>query len=148
MSIKDYEGGIITKNPTTPTGPFQDGAASGVWTMDQAAEYTKQGVWPTAGNLSPEQYVEGVFSTYLYTGTGSALNIVNNIDLAAKGGLVWTKRRTSSNSHWFLDSVRGGDQIIRSNTNESQFTSAGLEITSFNSDGYTLGTASSPVSLT
>jgi hypothetical protein len=110
--------------------------------MDQAAEYTKQGVWPTAGNLSPEQYVEGVFSTYLYTGTGSALNIVNNIDLAAKGGLVWTKRRTSSNSHWFLDSVRGGDQIIRSNTNESQFTSAGLEITSFNSDGYTLGTAS------
>lgn len=142
MSIKDYEGGIITKNPTTPTGPFQDGAASGVWTMDEAAEYTKQGVWPTAGNVNPEQYVEGVFSTYLYTGTGSALNIVNNIDLAAKGGLVWTKRRTSANSNWFLDSVRGGDQIIRSNTSDAQFTSAGLEITSFNSDGYTLGTAS------
>jgi hypothetical protein len=97
-----------------------------------------------AGNAAGDPlYVEDVFSTYLYTGTGSSLPIVNGIDLADSGGLVWTKRRTSANSNWFLDSERGGTQIIRSNTTEGQFTSAGLEITSFNSDGYTLGTANS-----
>ena len=95
-----------------------------------------------AGNAGGDNlYVEDVFSTYLYTGTGASLPIVNGIDLADAGGLVWTKRRTSANSNWFLDSERGGNQIIRSNTTEAQFTSAGLEITSFNSDGYTLGTA-------
>ena len=82
------------------------------------------------------------FSTTLYTGTGSALTINNGIDLSTDGGLVWTKRRNSANSNWFLDTERGGNKIIRSNTTEAEFTSAGLEITSFNTDGYTLGTAS------
>ena len=82
-----------------------------------------------------------IFSTTLYTGTGSSLAINNGINLASDGGLVWTKRRSSANSNWFLDSVRGGNQILRSNTAEGQFTSSGLEITSFNSNGYTLGTA-------
>ena len=85
--------------------------------------------------------IEDVFSTYLYTGTGSSLTITNEIDLAGEGGLVWTKRRNSANSNWFLDTERGGNQIIRSNTTDAQFTSSGLEITSFNADGYTLGTA-------
>jgi len=103
---------------------------------------SKKMLQAAAGNAGGGSlYAEDVFSTYLYTGTGSSLPIVNGIDLADSGGLVWTKRRTSANSNWFLDSERGGTQIIRSNTTEGQFTSAGLEITSFNSDGYTLGTA-------
>ncbi len=96
----------------------------------------------TSGTGSDELYVDDVFSTTIYTGTGSALTITNNIDLDSEGGLVWTKRRNASNSHWFLDSVRGGSNILRSNTTEAQFTSSNLEITSFNSAGYTLGTAS------
>ena len=42
MSIKQYPGGIITKNPTAPT----TSAAKGIWTLDQAQNYTKQGIWP------------------------------------------------------------------------------------------------------
>ena len=57
MSIKDWSGGIITKNPVVPAGPYQDGAASGVWTLDQAANYTKQGIWPIAGNSFPQRAV-------------------------------------------------------------------------------------------
>ena len=30
-----YQGSFITKTPITPSGPFQCGAASGVWTIDQ-----------------------------------------------------------------------------------------------------------------
>lgn len=108
----------------------------------------KNGVQPTryveglgtvvAGTDGPS----GLFSTTLYTGTGASLAINNGLNLSGDGGLVWTKRRSSANSNWFLDSVRGGSQILRSNTTEAQFTSSGLEITSFNSNGYTLGTAS------
>ena len=42
MSIKQYPGGIITKNPTAPTTTV----ASGIWTVDQAQNYAKQGIWP------------------------------------------------------------------------------------------------------
>lgn len=42
MSIKQFPGGIITKNPTAPT----TSTAQGIWTLDQAQNYTKQGIWP------------------------------------------------------------------------------------------------------
>ena len=42
MSIKQYPGGIVTKNPTAPTTTV----ASGIWTVDQAQSYAKQGIWP------------------------------------------------------------------------------------------------------
>jgi trimeric autotransporter adhesin len=41
MSEK-YPGGIITKNPTEPT----TSVAAGMWTVQQAAAYTKIGLWP------------------------------------------------------------------------------------------------------
>jgi hypothetical protein len=44
-----WPGGIIRKTPVTPTGPLQTGAASGVWSLADAAYWTKQGLWPTAG---------------------------------------------------------------------------------------------------
>jgi hypothetical protein len=44
-----WPGGIIRKTPVTPAGPFQNGAASGVWSLADAAYWTKQGLWPIAG---------------------------------------------------------------------------------------------------
>jgi hypothetical protein len=46
-----------------------------------------------AGNAGESLYVEDVFSTYLYTGTGAAQTITNGIDLDGEGGLVWIKKR-------------------------------------------------------
>ena len=42
MSIKQFPGGIITQNPTAPT----TASAKGIWTLDQASNYVKQGIWP------------------------------------------------------------------------------------------------------
>lgn len=42
MSIKQFPGGIITKNPTAPT----TSSAKGIWTLDQATQYAKAGTWP------------------------------------------------------------------------------------------------------
>ena len=48
--MRTYQGSIITKTPITPSGPYQCGAASGVWTIDQMVGWQKAGLWPTAGN--------------------------------------------------------------------------------------------------
>ena len=84
-------------------------------------------------------YIEQIFSTYLYTGTGASLPIVNGIDLDAEGGLVWTKSRTSAAQHKWYDSARGVSFAIESNTTDANQTEV-TGITSFNSNGYTYGT--------
>jgi hypothetical protein len=93
-----------------------------------------------SGGGGPE-YVEDVFSTYLYTGNDSVNNIVNGIDLAGEGGLVWIKSRQSATNHALYDTERGVQKYLRSNTSEAQGTNtAGTHgLTSFNSDGFTLG---------
>jgi alpha-tubulin suppressor-like RCC1 family protein len=47
MSIQ-YPGGFITKSPPAVVGPVdgEGGSAPGVWTLDQAMGYEKQGLWP------------------------------------------------------------------------------------------------------
>jgi hypothetical protein len=132
MSEK-YPGGLITKTPVTPAGPYQTGAASGVWTRDQQLQYQQQGIWPTAGLTPP--YIEDVFSTYLYTGTGAAQTITNNIDLSGKGGLVWAKVRNDGNYHALFDTNRGVLKRIQSDTTNQEATVGG-SLTSFNSNGF------------
>jgi len=82
-------------------------------------------------------YIEEVFSTYLYTGNGTTQTITNNIDLSTKGGLVWIKDRGDTWQHTLTDSARGTGQYLGSNiTNGNQpwnadaptFTATGLTI--------------------
>jgi alpha-tubulin suppressor-like RCC1 family protein len=51
MSTK-YSGGVIKSSPVVPAGSYQNSSASGVWTMEQAGYWIKQGNWPTAGAVS------------------------------------------------------------------------------------------------
>jgi hypothetical protein len=98
------------------------------------------GVAPAAA----ANYIEDVFSTYLYTGNGTYTPnagtniIINGIDLAAKGGLVWCKDRNNVNNNVLLDSTRGGSKYLFSNNTDAQDTQTGYGITSFNSNGFTL----------
>jgi len=89
-------------------------------------------------------YIEDVFSTYLYTGTNTnPNNIVNGIDLSTKGGMVWCKARSAVNSNTIWDSARGVKNFLitnatNANTNlTSTYPTYGLQ--SFNTDGFTLG---------
>ena len=61
-------------------------------------------------------YIEDVFSTYLYTGTGAALTITNGIDLSTKGGLVWTKKRNFPINHFLFDTLRGANYALFSSS--------------------------------
>jgi len=83
-----------------------------------------------------DTYVDDVFSTYVYTGEGGSQGIVNGIDLASEGGLVWTKTRSVERAHNLFDTERGGREYLNSDTTEpSNQRSSGAE---FNSNGFTL----------
>ena len=83
------------------------------------------------------EYVEDVFSTYLYTGNGSTQTITNGIDLAGEGGLVWIKRREIG-YHVVSDTERGFNYKLHPNTANSNLYDNNA-ITSFNSDGFAVG---------
>ena len=85
-------------------------------------------------------YIENVFSTYLYTGNNSTQSIVNGIDLSTYGGLVWIKNRQQPGYyHTLVDTVRGPSKQIYSNDTDAQYTATGLDVTAFTSTGFTLG---------
>jgi len=134
---EQYPGGFITKSPPTPSGPYANSSATGLWNLSQQAAYKQQGLWPTQGNASPDSFIENLFSTYLYTGNGSTQTITNGINLSTNGGMVWLKDRSSGQSHALSDTVRGvgSSKQLQSNT-----TSAGTTdtLTGFTASGFTL----------
>ena len=85
-------------------------------------------------------YVDDVFSTYVWEGTGADQDIINGVDLDGEGGMVWVKQRTGGAvSHSLYDTERGATQVLMSNSNSSEYAlDTGLK--SFNSDGFTHGT--------
>ena len=94
------------------------------------------------GVAAVPNYIEDVFSTYLYTGTGSAITINNGIDLSTKGGLVWIKNRTGAQSHNLYDTARGRAYRLASQSTAAQTGPSGStnDLTSFNTNGFSLGT--------
>ena len=82
-------------------------------------------------------YIEEVFSTYLYTGNFSTQTITNNIDLSGEGGLLWIKNRTSAGSNILFDTARGADNLLQTNQTDAQFNSVGY-MSTFNSNGFGL----------
>ena len=94
-----------------------------------------------AGQPSGSVNVADVFSTHLYTGNASANhNIVNGIDLAGEGGMTWIKVR-SAQWHRLYDTERGYTHQLSTNSTNAQGTSDATKFTSFNSDGFTVGTS-------
>ena len=90
------------------------------------------------GVAAVPNYIEDVFSTWLYTGNGSTQTITNGIDLAGKGGMVWGKTRDAVVSHTITDTVRGVDKEIFPNLTDAQATRAtGTgSVYAFNSNGF------------
>jgi hypothetical protein len=86
-------------------------------------------------------YIEDVFSTYLYTGTGATQTITNGIDLSTKGGLVWIKQRSGTQDHTIFDTSRGVNNYLRSNSTGAQNPGGAYTdlLTAYNTTGFSLG---------
>jgi len=78
------------------------------------------------------------FNTKIYTGNGSAGHSITGVGF--QPDWVWIKTRSDSNNHTIFDAVRGVTKRLRSNQNNAENTSSG--VTSFDSDGFTVGTDS------
>tara|TARA_B100001996_G_scaffold107927_1_gene81511 strand:+ start:182 stop:2884 length:2703 start_codon:yes stop_codon:yes gene_type:complete len=97
------------------------------------------------GGASKSPYIEDVFSTYLYKGNGAARTITTGLDVSS-GGLVWMKCRQENYSHILYDTERGTgtSKMISSDQNYLQgHYSTIANLTSFNNNGFSLGTTSS-----
>lgn len=80
----------------------------------------------------------------LYTGTNATQVITNGAPGASfQPDMVWIKSRSAAYNHGVIDSVRGVRPMIFPNlTNAEASTAVGTGLTSFNSNGFTLGTES------
>jgi hypothetical protein len=94
-----------------------------------------------SGGADDPVYVEDVFSTFLYTGTGATLAIDNGLDLSGEGGLVWLKGRGAA-QHRLFDTARGANKYLTSQGTDAEVTKTD-NLMSFNSNGFTLGADSS-----
>ena len=98
-----------------------------------------QGFGQISGGSGEKVYIEDVFSTYLYKGTGATQTITNGIDLSTKGGLAWLKIRTGGTyTHYLFDTSRGPLNYLSTTTNSGQFSLSG-SLTAFNTNGFSLG---------
>ena len=86
--------------------------------------------------------VAETFSTTIYTGNDSTQTITNDIDLAGDGGLVWIKQRDGSTQrHILYDTERGTSKTLSTDRADAEATNT-TRVTSFNSDGFDIGSSS------
>jgi len=76
------------------------------------------------------------FNTVLYTGNGSTQSITG---VKHQPDLTWLKCRSNADGHGLFDAVRGVNKRLISDTAEAEATISG--VTSFDSDGFSLGSA-------
>jgi len=103
------------------------------------------GLGLAGGAIAAKPYVDDVFSTFVYAGTGDnqTNTVTNGIDLANKGGMVWTKGRNIGYSPIIFDSERGLEKYLYTSGEAGQGDDNARSNMSFNSNGYSFGSASS-----
>lgn len=79
--------------------------------------------------------VQDVFNTSLWTGTGAARTIMTGVD-SGEGALVWVKQRNATRSHFLVDTIRGDNNYLQTDTTAPQATFP--TISNFTSSGYGL----------
>jgi len=90
-----------------------------------------------SGSKGEATYVDDVFSTFLYEGTGVNQVIDNGIALADEGGLVWFKKRSGSDNNCLYDTERGAGKVIFSGSTGVQLSATGAAQVTFRSAGNT-----------
>ena len=79
------------------------------------------------------------FQTALYSGNAGTQSITNDGNSDLQPNWVWIKQRSGTQNHNLQDSVRGSTKILKSNTSADETTDAN-GVTSFNTDGFSIGT--------
>ena len=93
-------------------------------------------------NLPTPTVVQGddYFNTVLYTGTGATRSVTG---VGFQPDFVWIKQRNSTRNHNVYDAVRGALKVLQTNVTDQEVNYAS-SLTSFDSDGFSLGSATDP----
>jgi len=87
----------------------------------------------TNGLDKPTDY----FNTVLYTGNGST-NAITGVGFQTD--FIWNKQRNGTYSHYLFNAITGTGKFLKSDSTDSEGTNTDT-VTSFDSDGFTLGSA-------
>ncbi len=124
-----------TNTDTNGIGAFHSAVPSGFKAL--CAKNLPEPTFSPKDNNVPEDY----FNTVLYSGNSSTQSITG---VGFQPDWVWLKNRTGSNSNILVDSVRGsgsnGLLYLLSNGTNAEID--GTNVTSLDSDGFTLGSNS------
>ena len=87
--------------------------------------------------VKKKTYIEDVFKVHLYEGNATnSRDIVNGVDLAGDGGMVWTKNWDSgSYGHNIFDTERGAGKMLTISNNNAEANETNT-LTQFNSNGF------------
>jgi hypothetical protein len=91
--------------------------------------------WAVAKNVPSNTTLENSFKAVTYTGNGGTQSITG---VGFKPDLVWIKGRNFADNHNIADTVRGATKFVFPNLTSQEFTNSGY-LTSFDSDGFSLG---------
>ena len=123
--------GTTAERPTSPS--------TGEWrynTTTNLVEYYDGGGWRELVSDDIPPIPSEHFNTVLYSGNGSTQSITG---VGFQPDFVWIKERGPlAENHNLTDSSRGTNKIFNSNNTNAEVTSTS-RITSFDSDGFTLG---------
>jgi len=128
--------GTTAQRPTSPS--------TGEWrynTTTNLVEFWDGGEWRDLQSENIPPINSENFNTVLYTGT-SATHAITGVGF--QPDLVWIKDRNNGESHIWNDSSRGAGNDLSSNSTNAQ-ANRPTGFTSFDSDGFTLGTDSGGV---
>jgi hypothetical protein len=88
------------------------------------------------GSGADPLYIDDVFSTYLWKGTGGNITHNNGLDLSTEGGMVWIKSYSDAYASAITDTVRGTTKQLQTSTNAGDLTNSS-RLTAFNTNGFT-----------
>ena len=124
--------GTTAQRPTSPS--------TGEWrynTTTNLVEFWDGGAWRDLQSEDIPPINSENFNAVTYTGNGSTQSITG---LGFKPDFVWVKVRSTTGSGPLADSTRGTGKAIYSNLTDADYTfPAGQGVTSFDSDGFSIG---------
>jgi len=125
------------------TGTTGNPDTYGTTVLSFAADFADNGSRLVVIDSAQKIGVGDLIISYDIDTIGDGKIIRNDIDLDGEGGLVWTKARVSTSGgntgHALIDTERGSNKWLSTSATSAEATNANL-ITSFNSDGYSVGT--------
>ena len=118
-TTNDGIGATGTSSPITITG-LTNGTSYTARVYAKNSHGTSAASEASASFTPLAEVISGLFSTHLYTGNNTSTAINNGINLSGKGGLVWTKNRDDTQTHFISDTERGATKLLSPNNTDAQ----------------------------